>query len=420
MLEDYYVKPSTIDRVRSSWLAPQIENYLEWLQAHGYSRLVVYRRLPLLFHFAEFAQKKGCRDIASCKAYIKEFVSKWLERHEAHAKTATALRKHSIDAECGVRQMLQLACKEPVTRNRRRRPFPLESAVPGFAEYLRDERGFAEGTIRNYRRHLSEFAQYLSQTGVTCFSQLSPPVLAAFVVERTPKMAPRTRRDLCCHLRVLLRFCHREGITSRDLSGAVGTPQVYRLDDVPRSISWDEVRRMLEAVERRTIRGRRDYAILFLLVTYGLRAHEVAKLTLDDVDWKRERLQVLARKAGHATAYPLAGVVAEAIIDYLKHGRPKTEDRHLFFRIYAPQAPISAAAVSSSVALYLHKAGIQVRRPGSHTLRHTCVQRLIDAEFPLKTIGDYVGHRSPESTRIYSKVAIASLREVAMGDGEEL
>src|SRR5437763_1923624 len=132
-------------------------------------------------------------------------------------------------------------------------------------------------------------------------------------------------------LRVLLRFCYREGITARDLSGAVGIPQIYRLNDVPRSITWDEVRRMLEAVERRTIRGRRDYAILLLLVTYGLRAHEVAKLTLDDVDWKRERLQVLARKAGHATVYPLAGVVAEAIIDYLKEGRPKTEDRHLFF-----------------------------------------------------------------------------------------
>jgi hypothetical protein len=72
MLEDYYVKPSTIDRVRRSWLAPQIESYLEWLQAHGYSRLVVYCRLPLLFQFAEFAQKKGSRDIAPSKAYIKE------------------------------------------------------------------------------------------------------------------------------------------------------------------------------------------------------------------------------------------------------------------------------------------------------------------------------------------------------------
>ena len=144
MLEDYYVKPSTIDRVRSSWLAPQIESYLEWLQAHGYSRLVVYRRLPLLFHFAEFAQKKGCREIASCKAYIKEFVSQWLDQHGAKAKTPVAVRKHTIDAECGVRQMLQLACKEPVARNRQRGPFPFESAVPGFAEYLRSERGFAE------------------------------------------------------------------------------------------------------------------------------------------------------------------------------------------------------------------------------------------------------------------------------------
>ena len=118
----------------------------------------MYRRLPLLFHFAEFAQKEGCRDIASCKAYIKEFVSQWLEQHGAKAKTAVAVRKHAIDAECSVRQLPQLACKEPVTRNRRRRPFPFESAVLGFAEYLRSERGFAETTIRNYRRHLSEFA----------------------------------------------------------------------------------------------------------------------------------------------------------------------------------------------------------------------------------------------------------------------
>src|SRR3974390_347890 len=72
MLEDYYVKPSTVDRVRASWLAPQIESYLEWLEFHRYSRLVVYRRLPVLFHFEEFVQKKGCKDIASCKAYIKE------------------------------------------------------------------------------------------------------------------------------------------------------------------------------------------------------------------------------------------------------------------------------------------------------------------------------------------------------------
>ena len=127
---------------------------------------------------------------------------------------------------------------------------------------------------------------------------------------------------------------------------------------------------MLEAVDRRAAPGRRDYAILLLLVTYGLRAHEVARLTLDDIDWKHERLQVPGRKAGHSTAYPLASVVAVSLIDYLKHGRPETSDRHVFFRNVAPRAPISKHAVSSRVASYLHKAGIKVYRAGSHTLRH--------------------------------------------------
>ena len=145
---------------------------------------------------------------------------------------------------------------------------------------------------------------------------------------------------------------------------------------------------MLETVDRRTAQGRRDYTILLLLVIYGLRAHEVAKLTLDDIDWKHERLQVPGRKARHSTAYPLANVVAEALIEYLKHGRPETADRRLFFRNVAPRVPISNSAVSSCVASYLHKAGIEVHRAGSNTLRHTCVQRLIDAEFPLKTVAN--------------------------------
>ena len=114
------------------------------------------------------------------------------------------------------------------------------------------------------------------------------------------------------------------------------------------------------------------------------------------------------------------GKMAEALIDYLKNGRPQTTERRFFIRVIAPQGPIGNGGVASSVALYLQKAGIKVHRGGSHTLRHTCVQRLIDAEFPLKTIGDYVGHRRSQSTEVYTKVAIATLREVAMGDGEAL
>ena len=159
---------------------------------------------------------------------------------------------------------------------------------------------------------------------------------------------------------------------------------------------------------------------MLLIVTYGLRSREVAALTLDDIDWQRERLAVPERKAGHSTAFPLSSVVGEALVDYLRNGRPAATARQMFFRAVAPQRPIGPAAVSSLARAHLLKAGVDVPRPGSHTLRHSAVQRLVDADFDLKTIGDFVGHRSARSTEIYAKVAVEALREVALGDGEEV
>src|SRR5206468_2383327 len=147
---------------------------------------------------------------------------------------------------------------------------------------------------------------------------------------------------------------------------------------------------------------------------------EVAALTLDDIDWKLERFHVRERKAGHSTVYPLSATVGESVLDYLQHGRPKTNVRELFLRAVAPYIPLTWNAASLRAKHYLRKAGIDVPRPGSHTLRHTCVQRLVDAHLSFKTIGDYVGHRTPDATSIYAKVSIESLREVAMGNGEEI
>jgi site-specific recombinase XerD len=219
---------------------------------------------------------------------------------------------------------------------------------------------------------------------------------------------------------VFLQYLHRTGVVARDLKPIVEAPPAYRLAHLPRSITWDQVQQVLQMVDRRTALGRRDYAMLVLLVTYGLRAREVAALRLDDVEWRQGRLRIPERKAGHSTAYPLSSLVGSAIVDYVKDGRPQTSLRHVFMRVMAPYIPVTHVAVAARVAHYLHKAGIAVSRAGSHTLRHSCVQRLVDAGWSLKHIGDYVGHTNPASTEIYSKVAIEALREVACGDGEEI
>jgi integrase/recombinase XerD len=308
---------------------------------------------------------------------------------------------------------------EPTGRPHHRQPFI--DVAPGFFDYLVEERGLRPASVDSYRFYLDRFEAYLQRIGVTSIRQLSPVILSAFIVERANAgLAKSTVRGSAGALRVFLRYAYRQRILASDLSASVGWPQVYRLSTIPRSISWDDVNRVLAGVDRRSIVGRRNYAILLLLVTYGLRGREIAALTVDDIDWKRERLAIPERKAGHSTAFPLSTVVGEAIVDYLRHGRPATTDRHMFFRAVAPWRPIGSAAVSSLARSYLLKAGVDVPRPGSHTLRHSAVQRLIDANFDLKTIGDFVGHRSARSTEIYAKVAVEALREVALGDGEEV
>ena len=416
MLEAYFVKPSTIDRIRASWIGSEIDGYLAWLVEHGYNARSIWHRIPIAFAFGEFAAREGASSVADLARHVEPFVADRVAAHYARNGSARPMAK---EIRGPIEQMLSVVVPGFVPTGRPHHSQPFADPTPRFFEYLVEERGLRPASVVQYRHHLDCFEAYLRRIGVESLGELSPTVLSAYIVERAGAgLAKSTVRDSAGVLRVFLRYAHREGLLTSDLSDAVGWPQVYRLSNVPRSISWDDVNRVLAGVDRRTGAGRRDYAILLLLVTYGLRGREVASLTLDDIDWKRDRLAVPERKAGHSTAFPLSAVVGEALLDYLKNGRPVTTDRHVFFRAAAPRQPLGAAATSAIARNYLLKAGVDVPRPGSHTLRHSAVQRLVDADFDLKTIGDFIGHRSSRSTEVYAKVAVEALREVALGDGE--
>jgi integrase/recombinase XerD len=419
MLESYFVKPGTVDRVRCSWIAPEIERYVGWLAERGYAARCVRSRVPLLVAFGEFAWARGARSVEELPEQVEVFVADRVA--ERFSPRRAAGREVAREVRGPVEQMLRVVLPGFLGSGRRDRALPFASELPGFFEYLEGERGLRPASIAGYRHHLSRLEAYLARIAVKRLSELSPAILSAFIAERAGSgLAKVSLCECCAVVRVFVRYAYREGVIASDLSGAIEGPQVYRLSSIPRSISWEEVGLVLGCVDRRTPCGKRDWAILMLLVTYGLRSREVAALTLDDIDWRRERLAVPERKAGHSTAFPLSASVGEALVDYLRHGRPETDERRVFFRALAPVVPMSADAVSGRASHYLLKAGIDVPRPGSHTLRHTCVQRLVDADFALKTIGDFVGHRSAKSTDIYAKVAVEQLRQVALGDGEEV
>jgi site-specific recombinase XerD len=420
VLERYFLKPQTVDRILACWLGSRIESYVAALADRGYSVRTVLRRVPILVEFAGFTEAKGVAQVEAAARLIDDFVADWLSTRRADHPGEVIHRDRNL-VRVTVRQFFSLAVTDSEYL-RARVPLvdPFIGQLPGFFEYLRTERGLRSSSIRHYQHYLRRFERYLRQVGCQNLGSLALPVVTGFITTSAQEFGSRAMVCLCSTVRVFLRYARREGVLNRDLSKLVEVPQHYRLADIPRSIDWDAVQKMLDQVDRRTAGGRRDYAMLLLMVTYGLRAREVSVLTLDDIDWKRDRLHVRERKADHTTAYPLARVVGEAIIDYLKNGRPDVQSRELFWRHLAPRAPLTHAAVSSIASKYLHRAGVPVARPGSHTLRHACVQRLVDGGFPLKTIGDYVGHRSPSSTMIYAKVQVDALREVALGDGEDL
>ena len=418
MLEMYFVRPQTVDRIRASWIGSEVERYVEWLTENGYTARSVLRRVPLVVAFGEFARARGAETLVDLPGHVVAFVAEQMAGRPAVRDDG---RRVGREFRGPVEQMLWLVVPGFVGRGRRRRLVPFADALPGFFAYLDRERGLRPASIGNYQHHLARFEVYLERVGVARLAELSPAILSGFMADRAGAGLTKTSlRDCCGVLRVFLRYAHREGTIANDLSGVMEWPQAYRLSSIPRSITWEEVGRVLAGVDRRTPAGKRDWAIMLLLVTYGLRGREVAALTLDDIDWKRERLAVPERKAGHSTAFPLSASVGEGLVDYLRNGRPQTSSRRVFFRAVAPVEPIGHAAVSVRARHYLLKAGIEVPRPGSHTLRHTCLQRLVDADFTLKTIGDFVGHRSSKSTEIYAEVAVEQLRQVALGDGEEV
>ena len=285
--------------------------------------------------------------------------------------------------------------------------------------------GSTVGSVWNNAKHVKAccevFLAYVAGRRRHQLKTIGPPVIHRFITHEGNRYQRRTMGDRCSVLRGFLRYLHRQGIVPADLSPSVVAPRFYQHEGCPRFITRDQVCAVLESVDRDTPQGRRDYAMMLILATYGVRGIEVIRLRLKDIDWRAEQLRIRSRKAGNNTVYPLATHVGEAILAYLQNDRPKSGHPQVFLTLKAPFSPIRyTAQLGYLVRRYMAKAGIQVDRPGTHTFRYSCAQRLLDQQVPLKHIGDYLGHGDLNSTQRYTKMAMEALREVALGDGEDL
>jgi site-specific recombinase XerD len=284
-----------------------------------------------------------------------------------------------------------------------------------YAEYLRCERGCSGKTIATQRFYLEHLLKFLRSRGRSP-QRLRLIDIDALLIERRSHWSRRTLAELCTAARGFLRFLHVTGRVNADLSGAVLSPRVRRDTYPPRALPWPDVRRILRGIKRTMPVGRRDYALLLMMSVYGCGAGEIIRLSLPDIDWRAGTVCLRRPKTGMHILLPLLPAVAHALSDYLRHGRPiHAPTRVVFVRMKPPHIALAASsAVRHILCRWAARTQVRAAFLGSHALRHAHACRQMELGTRPKLIGDILGHRDPQSTGAYLRVATGKLRALAL------
>ena len=282
-----------------------------------------------------------------------------------------------------------------------------------FEAWMRDERGWAEETVCGCIGAVDRFLEGLDDRKVT-LSEVGIADIDREVARWHARDCNRiTIHDYAMRLRTFFRFAERRGWCTPGLAEGIIPSRFDPGRPLPKGLDRDEVLRLLATSEGGSPTDVRDRAILMVLVAYGLRSGEVAGLRLDDLDWTDEILRVRRPKPGRTHLYPLSRGVGQAILRYVRDGRPRRPERALFLTLGAPIRPMTRQAIGHVVRSRLDRIGITGKRRGPHALRHGAAQHLLDHGLSMKEVGDYLGHRGISATSAYARVQIGALREVA-------
>jgi integrase/recombinase XerD len=290
---------------------------------------------------------------------------------------------------------------------------PYAGKLNAFADYMEHERGLSPVTIRNRRWLVPRFLNRLGSASGS-LREITPDQIDEALSEMVGRggYARVTIQTWAGELRAFFRYAETRGWCRKGLAACIRGPRLFAQASLPIGPSWHEVQRLFAMTEGDRPFDIRDRAILMLLAIYGLRAGEVNRLRLDDFDWERELFTVMPGKTRRSRTYPLTRPVGDAVLRYLKEVRPRTSHRELFLTLLAPVRPLRQA-LWSIVAKRLRSVNGSLPHHGPHALRHACAARLLTEGLSLKEIGNHLGHSDPEATRIYAKVDLVGLRQVA-------
>jgi integrase/recombinase XerD len=383
-------------------LEPYAQGFCAQLARQGYAPSSAVNQLKLVAHLSRWMTSEGLSAAELSTAQVERFVL---------ARRAASYKRHFLSVR-GLRPLLrylgelgvvpEAVSSIPVTQ--------VDSLLEDYRRYLAAERSLAQGTVRYYERFARLFLSSVSDHSDIDVGSISSGDVSRFLLAECSRRSVGSARTLVMALRSLMRFLHVEGLSATPLVGAVPAVAPWRPRSLPQPLGAAAVARLLASCDRRTATGRRDYAILVVLARLGLRAGEVAALALEDIDWRRGEIVVRGKGDRHESL-PLPVDVGEALAGYLRRGRPRRQDRHLFLRVHAPTGAMTGSGVTNVVRSACRRAGLAV--VGAHRLRRSAACETLQRGASLAEVGELLRQRSAFTTNLYAKVDRAALQAVA-------
>jgi site-specific recombinase XerD len=379
-------------------LTPYVSGFWKELLRMGYTPLSARNLLRVAAHFSRWLEDRSLAIEKISDELVLAFLA---HRSKKYTQFLTPRALRPLIGH--LRELGVVLPAEPPAESR------LDRFARQYAEYLARERGLSAATIGRYTAFARDFLAQRSVGTEFQWEHLKPDDLTGFVLEQARRFSVGSVKNQVSSLRSLLRYAHAEGLIANDLASCVPAVAGWRLAGLPKALEPDQVQRLLQSFDSRSAVGRRDTAIVLLLLRLGLRAGDVAMLTLEDLDWRAGEIAVCG-KGRHESRLPLAADVGRALAAYLRNGRPQSRSRRVFLRCRAPHEPLTSAAVIAAARGVLKRAGI---RGGAHRLRHTAATQMLRRGASLPEIGHALRHRHLDTTAIYAKVDLDRLRPLA-------
>src|SRR5450755_289322 len=406
MFEQLFARPAAVARHRSARFAAERERFLRHLVSQHYAltslRCAAHDLLAIVLQtdLADRRQMTG--------EEIREATRRRRSLHRGCRQRSSDYIRESLrrTATAWMAFLGRLAANpQPATRD--------GLVLKQFETFLRDERGLALSTIKRCCSHARRLLDHLTGAGRT-LRQIRLDDVDAYMSALTMSGWQRSSLPGAADaVRSFLRFAQIRRLCTPGLAAGVAAPRIYADERLPEGLEWSTVARLIASSQGHSASDIRDHALFLLLSVYGLRCSEIQALRLDDINWDNGTISVRRPKQRHSQQYPLEATTGQAILRYIRKARPQTECRHVFLNLLAPTRPITRISIHNAVRKRLLAMGLHGPRRGPHALRHACARRLLANGFTFKQVGDHLGHRSSAATRIYAKVDLDSLREVA-------